>query len=163
MFLGWYDPDKKTPARYKLEDALARYARKFGRPALTCITSPEDAAELEADKEAPTMPVRGAGFIPRHTFYVGSEDEPDVVVETATRSRPETGERKPATRKARAAEPAVPEKGPAAKKAVAKSAPKPKVEPRRDTGVTSEAISSAKPARSSGAKRGSRTRKATGR
>lgn len=77
MFLGWYDPDKKTPARFKLEDALARYAKKFGRPAEACLTSPEDATELAADKDAPALPVRGVAYIPRFTFYVGIDEDPD--------------------------------------------------------------------------------------
>ena len=77
MFLGWYDPDKKTPARFKLEDALERYACKFGRPAAACLTSPEDAAELAADQESPAVPVRGVVFIPRFTFYVGIDEEPE--------------------------------------------------------------------------------------
>ncbi len=83
MFLGWYDPDKKTPARFKLEDALERYARKFGRPAAACLTSPEDAAELAADKEAPKLPVRGVVYIPRFTFYVGIDDGPDGALRLA--------------------------------------------------------------------------------
>ena len=99
MFLGWYDPDKKTPARYKLEDALERYARKFGRPAQTCITSPEDAAELEADKEAPTMPVRGVGFIPRYTFYVGIDDVAEEVVRPVAGNLPGAAERKSVRRR----------------------------------------------------------------
>ncbi len=83
MFLGWYDPDKKTPARLKLEDALERYARKFGRPAEACLTSPEDAAELAADREAPALPTRGVVFIPRFTFYVGVDIAPEAVVKLA--------------------------------------------------------------------------------
>lgn len=83
MFLGWYDPDKKLPARYKLEDALERYVRKFGRPAITCMTSPQDAAELAADGDAPALPVRGVGFIPRYTFYVGVDDDPEEMLRTA--------------------------------------------------------------------------------
>jgi hypothetical protein len=137
VFLGWYDPDKKTPARYKLEDALERYARKFGRPALTCITSPEDAAELEADKQAPAMPVRGAGFIPRYTFYVGIDDEQEEVVRPAARNRPATDGRKKAPRKVAASDPVQPEKKPAAMKPAAKkptteTAPSSKPEPKAD-------------------------------
>ena len=139
MFLGWYDPDKKTPARYKLEDALERYARKFGRPALTCITSPEDAAELEADKQAPEMPVRGAGFIPRYTFYVGIDEEQEEVVRPATRSRPAPEERKPAVRKVASIEAGQPEKKPAAKKSVARKAPTSKVAPKVEPVVKSGA------------------------
>jgi hypothetical protein len=55
MFLGWYDPDKKKPARDKVEAAVERYVEKFGGD----VT-----------------------FIPRFTFYVGVEDKP-VEVELA--------------------------------------------------------------------------------
>ena len=79
-----------------------------GRPALTCITSPEDAAELEADKEAPAMPVRGVGFIPRYTFYVGIDEKrrrsssPFPAISPATESAKPFAERvRPFRRKAR--------------------------------------------------------------
>ena len=75
MFLGWYDPDKKRPARDKLADAIERYAEKFGAAPVTCLTSVADAEELAADKKAPSLPVRGVSYIPRWTFYVGVDDE----------------------------------------------------------------------------------------
>ncbi len=74
MFLGWYDPDRKRPAREKLADALARYEAKFRRKAVACLTSAADAAELAADKKAPKLPVKAVAYIPRHTFYVGVEE-----------------------------------------------------------------------------------------
>ena len=76
MFLGWYDPDKKKPAREKLAEAVERYAEKFGAAPETCLTSVADAEELGADKKAPSLPVRGVNYIPRWTFYVGVEDAP---------------------------------------------------------------------------------------
>jgi hypothetical protein len=76
MFLGWYDPDKKRPARYKLEAAIERYVEKFGGEPQTCLTSAVDAAELGADHDAPAIDIRGVSFLPRFTFYVGVEDAP---------------------------------------------------------------------------------------
>ena len=76
MFLGWYDPDRKRPAREKLADALTRYELKFRRKAVACLTSVADAEELAADKKAPKLPVKGVAYIPRHTFYVGVEEAP---------------------------------------------------------------------------------------
>ena len=76
MFLGWYDPTKKKPAREKLAEAMERYAEKFGAAPETCLTSVADAEELGADKKAPNLSVRGVSYIPRWTFYVGVEDEP---------------------------------------------------------------------------------------
>ena len=76
MFLGWFDPDKKKPARTKVAEAMERYAEKFGAPAEACLTSTADAAELAADPKAPALTVRGVPYLPRFTFYVGIADEP---------------------------------------------------------------------------------------
>lgn len=76
MFLGWYDPDKKKPARRKLDEAIGRYAAKFGAAPEVCLVGPVEAAELAADPKAPTLPVQAVGYIPRWTFYVGVEDAP---------------------------------------------------------------------------------------
>jgi hypothetical protein len=75
MFLGWYDPDKKTPARVKLAIACGRYSEKFGILAETCLTSIADAEELSTDSEtAKFITVKGIYYIPRYTFFVGQED-----------------------------------------------------------------------------------------
>jgi hypothetical protein len=76
MFLGWYDPDKKKPARTKVEEAVERYVEKFGGAPVACLTSVVDAAELTSDAKAPDLLVKGVTFIPRFTFYIGVEDEP---------------------------------------------------------------------------------------
>lgn len=83
MFLGWYDPEKKKPARLKLEDAIERYVEKFGVAPVACLTNEAEAAELADDAKAPALPTRGVAFIPRHTFYVGVEDEPVALPEAA--------------------------------------------------------------------------------
>lgn len=75
MFLGWYDPDKKKPARLKLVDARNRYVEKFGSEPEACLTSHPDADELNEDSlTAQTMIVKGIHYIPRYTYYVGQED-----------------------------------------------------------------------------------------
>ena len=76
MFLGWYDPDKKKPAREKVEEAIERYVEKFGGEPVACLTSVADAAELAGDITSPELLVKGVNFIPRFTFYVGVEDAP---------------------------------------------------------------------------------------
>ena len=83
MYLGWYDPEKKKAARLKLEEAIERYVEKFGLPPLACLTNEAEAAELAADPKAPDLPTRGVSFIPRHTFYVGFEDEPVMLAPAA--------------------------------------------------------------------------------
>jgi len=83
MFLGWYDPDKKKPARAKLAEASERYQEKFGRPPAACLTSNADAEDLGNDPKAPALPVRGVAFIPRHTFYVGVDELPAAMAEAA--------------------------------------------------------------------------------
>jgi hypothetical protein len=76
MFLGWYDPEKKKPARAKLEEAIERYEEKFGAPPGAVLTSVADAEELITDKKAPDILVRGVNYIPRFTFYVGIDELP---------------------------------------------------------------------------------------
>lgn len=83
MFLGWFDPDKKRPARDKLADAIERHLEKFGEAPVLCLTHAVEAAELAADPKAPTLPIRAVGHLPRWTFYVGFEDEAPVDVSTA--------------------------------------------------------------------------------
>ena len=77
MFLGWYDPDRKRPARAKLADAIARYEEKFGRTPRFCLTSPQDAVDLaEPSRKFPgdlPVVVQSRGFIARWTFYVGED------------------------------------------------------------------------------------------
>jgi hypothetical protein len=80
MFLGWYDPDKKKPARLKVEAAVERYVEKFGGEPVACLTSVDDAAELSADARIPDLIVKGVTFLPRFTFYVGVEDEPAELI-----------------------------------------------------------------------------------
>jgi len=75
MFLGWYDPDRKKPARLKLAQAIERYEEKFGEAPGLVLTNPVDAGELrtptKADPGEPALPIREAAYIPRWTFYVG--------------------------------------------------------------------------------------------
>lgn len=75
MFLGWYDPDRKRPARAKLADAIARYEEKFGRTPTLCLTSITekellDQPTLQHSGDLPLI-VESRGFIARWTFYVG--------------------------------------------------------------------------------------------
>ncbi len=80
MFLGWYDPDKKKPARRKLAEAIERYVEKFGAAPTACLTSPAEAAELAGDAKVPDLPIRAAAYVPRWTFYVGVDQEPTVAL-----------------------------------------------------------------------------------
>jgi hypothetical protein len=77
MFLGWYDPDRKKPARAKLADAVERYEEKFGRAAKCCLTSPQDALDLaEPSRKFPgdlALDVQPRNYIARWTFYIGEE------------------------------------------------------------------------------------------
>lgn len=83
MFLGWYDPDKKYPARAKLAEAIERYVEKFGAQPEVCLTNVTDAAELAADQGATDLLIRGVSYIPRFTFYVGVEDAPAEILPAA--------------------------------------------------------------------------------
>ena len=86
MFLGWYDPDRKKPARAKLADAIERYQEKFGRTPRFCLTSPQDAADLaEPSRKFPGEPpvsVQARTYIARWTFYIGEDvEEPPAQLE----------------------------------------------------------------------------------
>ena len=76
MFLGWFDPEKKKPARLKLAEAIARHIAKFGAAPELCLVNPADADELAADPKAPAIALRIVEFLPRSTFYVGVDDVP---------------------------------------------------------------------------------------
>ena len=71
MYLGWYDPDKKKSAADKINDAAARYRRKWLCEPSVAIVNVADAAVEVAGLE-----VRGSHVIPPNTFFVG-EDEDD--------------------------------------------------------------------------------------
>lgn len=75
MFLAIYDPDKKKPARQKLQEAIDRYTEKFAHAPRFCLTSPQDAVDLsEPTRNHPgelPVQVQARGYIARWTFYVG--------------------------------------------------------------------------------------------
>lgn len=75
-FVGWYDADRKKPARAKLAEAMERYEEKRGVPARLCLTSPLDAVDLmEPSRKYPELPVevQARSYIARFTYYVGEE------------------------------------------------------------------------------------------
>jgi hypothetical protein len=76
MFRGGYDPEKKKPARRKLEEAIERYEEKFGAYPEAVLTSVADAEELSNDNKAPDIIVRGVNYIPKFTYYVGIDELP---------------------------------------------------------------------------------------
>ena len=45
MFMGWYDPDRKKPARQKVAEGIERYIEKFGVEPELVLTSETDAEE----------------------------------------------------------------------------------------------------------------------
>jgi hypothetical protein len=73
MFLGWYDPDRKKPARQKVAEGIERYIEKFGAEPDLVLTSEQDAAELltpakKTPLPAPKLPVRTVAYTPRWTY-----------------------------------------------------------------------------------------------
>ncbi|MGI9254105.1 MAG: hypothetical protein ACR2J8_10180, partial [Thermomicrobiales bacterium] len=79
MFMGWYDPDRKKPAREKLEEGIERYAEKFGKPPTVVLTNPEDAEALRQPSRAypgePALDIREARYVARWTYYLGMESD----------------------------------------------------------------------------------------
>jgi len=74
MLLSHYDPDPETPARQKLDAALARHMTVLGGIATVCYTSLLDAKEL-IDGQTGSLPVkvRVDAWTARGLFYVGRE------------------------------------------------------------------------------------------
>jgi len=87
MFLGWYDSDRKKPARAKLAEAIERYMEKFGRSPRFCLTSAQDAAELaEPSRKFPgelPVSVQARSYIGRWTFYIGEDAGETFATESA--------------------------------------------------------------------------------
>jgi hypothetical protein len=87
MFLGWYDPDRKKPARAKLAEAIERCVERVGRSPRFCLTSPQDAADLAEPSRTfpgePPVAVQARGYISRWTFYIGEDAGPPPRVEEA--------------------------------------------------------------------------------
>lgn len=69
-YLGWHDPDKKKPAQKKLEDAIARYRRKWGRNPLLALVN-HTAGPLEVTG----VEIRYVTHVTPNTFFVGAEHD----------------------------------------------------------------------------------------
>jgi hypothetical protein len=86
MFLGWYDPDRKKPARRKVAEGIERYQEKFGITPDVILTNQIEAEELATppkrtqrdEPPTPNLPVRAVPYIPRWTFYIGIEADDAV-------------------------------------------------------------------------------------
>ena len=76
MYLGWYDPDKKKPLDKKLEDAIARYERKWEKSPVVALVNTDDFAGLTPRTD---LAIRAAGHVARNVFFVGCDFEDDVV------------------------------------------------------------------------------------
>lgn len=74
MYLAWYDPDRRRPAHRKLADAVAAYTEKFGRTPAQCLTHRQEAEQILATADRPSLSIKAVAFIPRNTFYVGESD-----------------------------------------------------------------------------------------
>ncbi len=76
MYLGWYDPDKKKAPVRKLEDAVARYERKWGRSPSVALMNAGDVARLP-DETTVDVEVRVAPHVAPNTVFVGDDDPPE--------------------------------------------------------------------------------------
>lgn len=75
LYLGWLDDDGRKSVARKIEEAVARYATKFGRPATLCLVSQADYAELtgNGNGSVPGVEVRVSARCARSHFQVGAE------------------------------------------------------------------------------------------
>jgi hypothetical protein len=71
MWYGYFDRDRRIPARAKLDAAIAEYVAQYGCNPTVCLTSFADADALE--REGATLPVRRSTFLYGGSFYVGEE------------------------------------------------------------------------------------------
>ncbi len=76
--LLWFDPDRRRTATEKLDQAAARYAERFRRPATLCRVNP---AELFAH---PAIRVEADPFVRPNHLFVGQDDQ---LVTTRRRKR----------------------------------------------------------------------------
>jgi len=65
VYLGWFDADPRKSVEEKIEEAVERYIRRFGRKPNLCLVH----REVQATHR--TVEVRPAGYVHRHHFLVG--------------------------------------------------------------------------------------------
>ena len=83
MFLAWYDADRKKKAVAKFNEAVERHIEKFGNRPTLCLAHPEIVEEIAKAAASLEIEVAAKSFLPKNTFYVGHEDEPEPVLSAA--------------------------------------------------------------------------------
>lgn len=68
-FLGWQDDEKKKSARQKLDEGLAAFASKYGRPADICLMSVADAIAIGPEPDG--LHIEGRTYIAKNVMYLG--------------------------------------------------------------------------------------------
>jgi len=64
-YLGWFDDNPKKSTEKKIDEAVERYTKRFGRRPNLCLVNREDEVKHQA------VEVRSAGHVHRHHFLVG--------------------------------------------------------------------------------------------
>ena len=64
-YLGWFDDNPKKPTEQKIDEAVERYVKRFGRKPNLCLVNRADEVSHRA------VEVRSAGHVHRHHFLVG--------------------------------------------------------------------------------------------
>lgn len=75
MYFVWFDGDRKRGPHLKLADAIRAYHAKYGRNPVICLTSHHDAQEIRSHSRRPPITIRGAAFISKNSYYLGSDEE----------------------------------------------------------------------------------------
>jgi hypothetical protein len=65
MFLGWFDDDRKKNAHSKIEEAVERYAAKFGEAPTLCLVNAADATTYDG------IEIKVADYVRPNHFWVG--------------------------------------------------------------------------------------------
>lgn len=68
MFLGWFDDTPKKSVSDKIEEAVERYAAKFGEAPNICLVN---ASNVTAFKD---LKVRAVEYVRPNHFWVGKEE-----------------------------------------------------------------------------------------
>lgn len=68
IYTGWTDPDKKKLPAQKINDAAARYRKRWNEEPLVALVNPADACEVEG------IEVRIVNHVAPNVFFVGRDE-----------------------------------------------------------------------------------------
>lgn len=74
MYFLWYDDNPKKPVSAKIDEAVERYIKHYGRTPNVCMLSElVSLTDFKQPEHAPTLRVLPAKAVPSNYFWVGCE------------------------------------------------------------------------------------------